>query len=123
MAQSSSVCRNCFRIDDSLKAAIEDLCGDLKIARIALLIDEAAHIFLPGQQRRFLLFLGFTKSLVTCNAVYPGVTYYGDTFPTFARCDSDNVDRDVTNNDYLENMREIVQKQASSQINTKIRPI
>jgi hypothetical protein len=111
--------------DDSLKAAIEDLCGDLKIARIALLIDEAAHIFLPGQQRRFFtLFRDLRSPYITCNAaVYPGVTYYGETFQPAHDATQITVDRDVTNNDYLENMREIVQKQASSQQIQKIRPI
>jgi hypothetical protein len=107
---------------DSLKAAIEDLCGDLKIARIALLIDEAAHIFLPGQQRRFFtLFRDLRSPYITCNAaVYPGVTYYGETFQPAHDATQITVDRDVTNNDYLENMREIVQKQASSQQIQKI---
>lgn len=38
---------------DDLKDALEDLCAELDIARFNLLIDEAAHIFLPQQQRQF----------------------------------------------------------------------
>jgi hypothetical protein len=115
-APSKEIETNTLPDVDSLKAAIEDICSELNIKRIAVLIDEAAHIFLPGQQRRFFtLFRDLRTPYITCNAaVYPGVTYYGDTFQPSHDATVISVDRDVSNPDYIENMREIVEKQASS---------
>lgn len=41
---------------DDLMEIIEDLCWDLNIKRFVIYIDEAAHIFIPEQQRQFFLF-------------------------------------------------------------------
>lgn len=38
---------------DDLMEIIEDLCWDLNIKRFVIYIDEAAHIFIPEQQRQF----------------------------------------------------------------------
>lgn len=101
---------------DELKEAIEDLTDALKIDRIVLLVDEAAHIFLPEQQRQFFtLFRDLRSHCLTCNAaVYPGVTSFGDTFQPAHDASMLSIDRDVLASDYVANMREIVEKQADS---------
>jgi hypothetical protein len=101
---------------DDLKEALEDLGAELKISRFVLLIDEAAHIFVPEQQRQFFtLFRDLRSHCVTCNAaVYPGVTSFGATFQPAHDATMLSVDRDVLAADYVENMREIVEKQADA---------
>jgi hypothetical protein len=101
---------------DDLKDALDDVCRELGISRIALFIDEAAHIFLPEQQRQFFtLFRDLRSPFLTCNAaVYPGVTSYGSTFQLVHDATVLSVDRDITDSDYVKNMREIVERQADS---------
>ncbi|WP_207633106.1 ORC-CDC6 family AAA ATPase [Devosia aurantiaca] len=101
---------------DDLKIAFEDLSDELGLKRFVLLIDEAAHIFLPEQQRQFFtLFRDLRSHCVTCNAaVYPGVTSYGETFQPVHDATMLSIDRDVQSTTYIENMREIVEKQAES---------
>jgi hypothetical protein len=67
---------------DAFKCAIEDICDQLKLERIAVFFDEAAHIFQPEQQRQFFtLFRDLRSPYINCNAaVYPGVTAFGPTF-------------------------------------------
>lgn len=103
-------------IVDDFKDALEDICQELKISRIALFVDEAAHIFLPEQQRQFFtLFRDLRSPYLTCNAaVYPGVTSFGSTFQLVHDATVLSVDRDVTNANYVKNMREIVERQADS---------
>lgn len=103
---------------DVLKEAIEDTCSALSIDRIALFIDEAAHIFLPTQQRQFFtLFRDLRSAYLTCNAaVYPGVTSFGSTFQPVHDASIISVDRDVTDSAYVNHMREIVVKQAESRM-------
>lgn len=103
---------------DAFKDAVEDLCRSLNIARIVVLIDEAAHIFLPEQQRQFFtLFRDLRSPYVSCKAaVYPGVTSYGDTFQIIHDATMLTLERDVLSPDYVLNMREIVEKQAESDL-------
>lgn len=103
---------------EGLKESIEDLGSELDINRFVLLFDEAAHIFLPEQQRQFFtLFRDLRSHCITCNAaVYPGVTSFGDTFQPVHDASMVSIDRDVLSSEYLENMREIVEKQADSTI-------
>lgn len=103
---------------DRLKELFEDLCDALSIKRFSICIDEAAHIFLPSQQRQFFtLFRDLRSPYLTCNAaVYPGVTSYGDTFQPVHDATVLSVDRDVTQQNYVSNMREIVEKQAESSV-------
>lgn len=60
---------------DDLMNIIEDLCWELEIRRFVIYIDEAAHIFIPEQQRQFFsIFREIRSAYVKCNAaVYPGV--------------------------------------------------
>lgn len=101
---------------DNFKEALEDLSDELNISRFAILFDEAAHIFLPEQQRQFFtLFRDLRSHFITCNAaVYPGVTTFGETFQPVHDATMLNIDRDILSSDYVDNMREIVQKQADS---------
>lgn len=101
---------------DSFRDAVEDICADLRIARMAVLIDEAAHILLPEQQRQFFtLFRDLRSPYLGCKAaVYPGVTSYGDTFQPSHDATMLSFDRDILGADYIDTMREIVAKQAES---------
>jgi hypothetical protein len=101
---------------DEFKDAIEDLCRDLGLRRVVVLIDEAAHIFLPEQQRQFFtLFRDLRSPYISCKAaVYPGVTSYGETFQPIHDATMLSLDRDVAGSNYVANMREIVEKQAES---------
>lgn len=103
---------------DDLKEALEDLGAELNISRFVLLIDEAAHIFVPEQQRQFFtLFRDLRSHCITCNAaVYPGVTSFGATFQPAHDATMLSVDRDVLASDYVDNMREIVEKQADAAV-------
>lgn len=103
---------------DSLKNAVEDICEKLALNRIALFIDEAAHVFLPQQQRSFFtLFRDLRSSFITCNAaIYPGVTSYGESFQPAHDATFISVDREVLADGYISNMREIVEKQAGSEV-------
>ena len=102
---------------DILKDALADICSQLKIKRLALLIDEAAHVFMPQQQRDFFtLFRDLRSPCITCNAaIYPGVTSFGDIFQPAHDATFISINRDVLDSGYIANMREIVKKQADSQ--------
>lgn len=101
---------------DDFKDALQDICSDVGISRIVILIDEAAHILFPEQQRQFFtLFRDLRSPYLSCKAaVYPGVTSYGDTFQPSHDATMLSFDRDILGPDYVETMREIVQKQAES---------
>lgn len=107
---------------DEFKDALEDLADTLNIRRFVLFIDEAAHIFLPEQQRQFFtLYRDLRSHCITCNAaVYPGVTSFGETFQPVHDATMLSIDRDVLSSDYVDNMREIVQKQADSSLLAQI---
>lgn len=101
---------------DDFKDAIQEICEDLGIKRINLLIDEAAHIFRPEQQRQFFtLFRDLRSPYLSCNAaVYPGVTSYGEIFQYTQDASFININRDIFSSSYIDRMREIVEKQADS---------
>jgi hypothetical protein len=104
---------------DSFKDAIQEICEELGIKRISLLIDEAAHVFRPEQQRQFFtLFRDLRSPYISCNAaVYPGVTAYGETFQYTQDATFININRDVFTGSYIDKMREIVEKQVDSDSN------
>lgn len=101
---------------EDFKDAFEDLSDKLNIKRFCFLIDEAAHIFLPEQQRQFFtMFRDLRSHCLSCNAaVYPGVTSFGETFQPSHDATLVHIERDVLDPKYVENMREIVEKQADS---------
>lgn len=103
---------------EDFKDTIEDLCRCNNIKRVAFFIDEAAHVFRPEQQRQFFtLFRDLRSPYITCNAaVYPGVTAYGQTFQASHDALIEQINRDILEKDYLDNMRDIVFKQADSNL-------
>lgn len=103
---------------DDFKDAVEDICRDTGIERLAIFFDEAAHIFRPEQQRQFFtLFRDLRSPFLSCNAaVYPGVTFYGQTFQTTHDATVVPLNRGLLEQGYLEGMREIVLKQADAQL-------
>ncbi|MCF1493032.1 hypothetical protein GOZ83_06840 [Agrobacterium vitis] len=103
---------------EDVKYALEDLAEELGMHRFALFMDEAAHIFIPSQQRQFFtLFRDLRSHCITCNAaVYPGVTSYGDTFQPNHDATMISINRDVSAPTYIESMRRIVEKQADSKL-------
>lgn len=107
---------------DDLKDTIEDICRARDISRIAIFFDEAAHIFRPEQQRQFFtLFRDLRSPFLSCNAaIYPGVTFFGDTFQPIHDATVISLNRDPLDSRYLEGMREIVLKQADAQLTSDI---
>ena len=107
---------------DDFKDVIEDICRELGIQRLAIFFDEAAHIFRPEQQRQFFtIFRDLRTPYVTCNAaVYPGVTSYGDTFQPIHDASVMPLARNVLSSDYVQKMREMVEKQAAAELITNI---
>ena len=103
---------------DDFKDAIEDICKERGISRISVFFDEAAHIFRPEQQRQFFtLFRDLRSPYLSCNAaVYPGVTFYGQTFQVTHDATVVTLNRDPLDPQYIDNMREIVLKQADSEL-------
>ena len=101
---------------DDVKEAIEELCDEIGIRRISFLIDEAAHILWPEQQRAFFtLFRDLRSPYISCNAaVYQGVTAYGDSFQPTHDANMRVLERDILSGTYVKHMREIVEKQADS---------
>ena len=118
-----------IEIDDSaipdvedFKDAIQEICEDTGIRRINILFDEAAHIFRPEQQRQFFtLFRDLRSPYVTCNAaIYPGVTAYGDTFEATHDARIESLNREISDPNYLSQMRDIIFRQADSQLQKDI---
>ena len=101
---------------DTLREAIEDTCDELDVARIVLLVDEAAHVFIPGQQRQFFTLMRDLRSprISVKAAVYPGATAYGESFQPSHDATVMDVERSVADIGYAEAMREIVLKQEPS---------
>jgi hypothetical protein len=98
---------------DILVDAAEELCRGSGLSRIVLLVDEAAHVFIPEQQRQFFTLMRDLRSpyLSVKAAVYPGTTAFGDSFEPSHDATFISLDRNVTDSGYLEAMREIVVKQ------------
>jgi len=94
--------------------AVEDICREVDISRFIVFIDEAAHVFLPEQQRQFFtLFRDIRSPYISCKAaVYPGVTVFGETFQPMHDATVLSLHRDIQDEKYVANMREIVTKQA-----------
>lgn len=101
---------------DDFKDLVEEVCLEFNIKRFNILIDEAAHIFRPEQQRQFFtMFRDLRMPRISCNAaVYPGVTFYGDSFQPVHDASFFYLDRNIFHHDYLNSMREIVENQVGS---------
>jgi len=110
-------------IDDSIIPSIdefleivEDLCFEFELKRFVVYIDEAAHIFIPEQQRQFFtLFRDLRSAYIKCNAsVYPGVTHYGNSFEPMHDAVFINLNRNILDKEYVAQMKEMVINQISS---------
>lgn len=99
---------------EDVKEAIQEICEENTIDRIYMFFDEAAHVFRPEQQRQFFsLFKDLRSPYITCNAaIYPGVTYFGESFEPIHDCLYKVIERDIRDHEYLIYFREIVTKQA-----------
>ncbi|WP_157937160.1 hypothetical protein [Geodermatophilus chilensis] len=98
---------------DSLRDALADLCEDLSLSRITLLVDEAAHVFIPEQQRQFFTLMRDLRSpyVSVKAAVYPGATSYGESFQPSHDATVLDVERSITDDAYAAAMRDIILKQ------------
>ncbi len=107
---------------EDLKDAVQDICEAVNVRRINILFDEAAHIFRPEQQRQFFtMFRDLRSPYITCNAaVYPGVTAYGSTFESTHDARIESLNRDITDPKYRSHMRDILFRQADSQLQNDI---
>lgn len=107
---------------EDVKEAIQDICEQNGIDRIYFFFDEAAHVFRPEQQRQFFsLFKDLRSPYVTCNAaIYPGVTYFGDSFEPIHDCLYRVIERDIRDSEYLGYFKEIALKQADETLGAAI---
>src|SRR5205085_431527 len=99
-----------------LRNAVEDLCEHANIRRITLFVDEAAHVFIPQQQRQFFTLMRDLRSpfLSVKAAVYPGATSFGESFQPTHDATVHSVDRTITEPLYASTMRELVIRQDRS---------
>lgn len=103
---------------EDVKEAIEAICDENSIDRVYFFFDEAAHVFRPEQQRQFFnLFKDLRSPYITCNAaIYPGVTYFGNSFEVTHDCIYKKIDRNIKDSDYLQYFKDLVFKQANDVI-------
>lgn len=108
---------------EDVKDAIEAICVENSLERIYFFFDEAAHVFRPEQQRQFFnLFKDLRSPWITCNAaIYPGVTYFGDSFELMHDCIYKKLERDIRDPDYIDYFKKIVFKQADNNLKTAIK--
>lgn len=99
-----------------LADAVEDFCRSSGLKRINLYIDEAAHVFIPRQQRQFFTLMRDLRTpyLSVKAAVYPGATSFGDSFQPTHDATTLVVDRSITDHSYGDTMRELVLRQDAS---------
>ena len=102
---------------DAIKNLIEQFCKNYSIQKVILLFDEACHNFIPEQQRIFFSMIRDLRSPYICckAAVYPGITYYG-TLQKFHDILVKKVERNISDKDYINNMRDIVEKQSTETV-------
>jgi hypothetical protein len=107
---------------EEVKEAIQEICIDNGLERIYFFFDEAAHVFRPEQQRQFFsLFKDLRSPYVTCNAaIYPGVTFFGDSFEPIHDCLYKVLERNIRDADYIQYFKDMVSKQADAALNKAI---
>ncbi len=101
---------------------IETVCDQNSVHRIVYFFDEAAHVFRPEHQRQFFtLFRDFKSPYISCNAaVYPGVTHYGSSFEMTHDALHRILERNITSNSFLADMKSMVLKQGGESWKKKI---
>ncbi len=107
---------------EEVKEAIENICRENNLERVFFFFDEAAHVFRPEQQRQFFsLFKDLRSAYVTCNAaIYPGVTYFGDSFEPTHDSTYKKLDRNIRDTGYVEYFKNIVFNQATDKLQKEI---
>lgn len=107
---------------EDVKEAIQVICEENNIKRVYFFFDEAAHVFRPEQQRQFFnLFKDLRSPYIVCNAaIYPGVTYFGDSFEPIHDCLYQVLDRNISDSDYLSYFKEMVFKQIDDTFKSQI---
>ncbi len=107
---------------EDVKEAVQIICEDNSIGKIFFFFDEAAHVFRPNQQRQFFnLFKDLRSPYITCNAaIYPGVTYFGDSFEPIHDCIYKKLERNISDSDYLQYFKDIVFKQSDLSLREEI---
>ena len=103
---------------EDVKDAIQLICEENSLDRIYFFFDEAAHVFRPEQQRQFFsLFKDLRSPFITCNAaIYPGVTYFGESFEPLHDCIFKKLERNIKDSDYLSYFQNIVYNQADDKL-------
>ncbi|MFQ2858315.1 hypothetical protein ACK3YY_12950 [Aeromonas caviae] len=103
---------------EDVKEAIENICTENELERVYFFFDEAAHVFRPEQQRQFFnLFKDLRSPYIICNAaIYPGVTYFGESFEITHDCTYKKIERNIRDSDYLQYFKDIVFKQADAEV-------
>jgi hypothetical protein len=103
---------------EDVKDAIEAICENNGIERIYFFFDEAAHVFRPEQQRQFFsLYKDLRSPYITCNAaIYPGVTFFGDSFEPLHDCIYKKVERNILDEGYIEHFKTLVLNQSDESL-------
>lgn len=109
----------CYTIDNEsiredvalLKDFLLQMCEEFKIDCVTFLFDEACQVFRPDQQRIFFdYFRALREYYIVCKAaVYPGIISYGS-FQKFHDAMIKKVEHSISSDDYVDKMRDIVQK-------------
>lgn len=112
-----------FPTIDNLLYAVEDICVANNISRVIVNIDEAAHVFIPAQQRQFFtMFRDLRSPYLKCNAaIYPGTTCFGDSFQPMHDAVFLHINRDIQDENYISFMKETVTRQLED--STKIQQL
>ena len=104
-----------FRIVDDIdfiKEIVKSFCIKFSIEKVIFFFDEACHNFIPRQQREFFsMFRDLRSPYICCKAaVYPGISYYS-TLQLFHDVNSVVVERNINDENYINNMRDMVKCQ------------
>jgi hypothetical protein len=107
-----------------LLVLLERWSKELGRSRCVLLMDDAAHAFMPQQQREFFeLFRALRSRNVACKAaVYPGVTSYSPFFNIGHEAEQIEVWIEPDSANYIESMLAIFEARFDERIREAIRP-
>lgn len=102
----------------SLVDSLESLCAEMRIPRVVLLLDDAAHAFSAEQQREFFEVFRELRTRAVCPkaAVYPGVTSYSPNFHVGHEAEVLEAWLGVDDPAYLSSMRSLLERRFPSSI-------
>ena len=100
---------------DDFRDGVEDVCTELRVSRIVVLIDKASTFFCPNSSASFLRYSGICARHISvakppCTRRHLIRRYVS----AVSRATMLSLDRDIMAADYVDTMREIVEKQAES---------